>query len=107
MPPQQEGDVAAQLELSVGDYQINGASIGFGPKGSHFACTLGPVSDETLAALDSLVLTHGKVCLLFSKPLLLDLVSLERKEPQRIRIVGRITEEVSGGSRPKMNQAGD
>ena len=107
MPPQQEGDVAAQLELSLGDYQVNGASIGFGPQGGHFACTLGPISNETLAALDTLVLTHGKICLLFPKPLLLDLVSLERKEPQRIRIVGRIAESVSGVSRAKTNQAGD
>jgi hypothetical protein len=91
---QQEGHVGTQLELTLGDYQVRGASIAHGPRGSTFGCTIGPVSEETLAALDGAARDHRTIRLLFPEPLLLDVVELERKEPQRVRIVGRIVDPV-------------
>lgn len=90
VPPQKQREAATQLELSLRHYDISGASISHGPEGTKFACTLGPLADETIAALDSAAQTGGLLRLLFPQPLLLDLLALERKEPQRIRIVGRI-----------------
>jgi hypothetical protein len=94
MPEQEERYVAPQLELSLGGCQIHGASIGSGPDGTNFAFTIGPISDETLAALDGTAQDHGRVRVLFPQPLLLDLVALERKDPQQVRIVGRIVQPV-------------
>jgi hypothetical protein len=92
MPGKEERNVGAQLELNLGNYQVRGASIGYGPKGGAFACTVGPISDETMAALTRAVESRGTICLLFPQPLTLNLITLERKEPQAIRIVGRIVE---------------
>jgi hypothetical protein len=91
---QEEGRVGTQLELTLGQYQVGGASITHGPRGSTFGCTIGPVSAETLAALDGAVRDRSTLRLLFPEPLLLDLLELERKEPQRVRIVGRIVDPV-------------
>ena len=95
MPAEEKRHIGAQLELKLADYEIRGASVGHGVDGTSFACTIGPVSDETMAALDRAAESHGKVCLLFPQPLLLELVTLERKEPQRVRIVGRICDAVN------------
>jgi hypothetical protein len=91
---QQEGHVGTQLELTLGDYQVRGASIAHGPRGSTFGCTIGPVSEEIVAALDGAVRDRRTIRLLFPEPLLLDLIELERKEPLRVRIVGRIVDPV-------------
>jgi hypothetical protein len=89
--PVQEGPV----RLSLGDYSINGASIGHGPDGSQFACTIGPLPDETVAALFRAAANHGRICLLLPEPLVLDVVATECKEPRRVRIVGRIVDPFS------------
>ena len=93
--PVQEALVRSQLKLSLGDYSVNGASIGHGPGGSQFACTIGPLSDATVADLFSAAETHARICLLLPEPLLLDVVVLERKEAQRVRIVGRVIDPFS------------
>jgi hypothetical protein len=90
MATQETGNVGPQLELSLAGYSVNRASIGYGPDGAEFACTIGPMTDETIAALDGAAENHGTVCLLFPQPLLLDLVAIERKGPHSIRIVGHI-----------------
>jgi hypothetical protein len=91
MPATEERNVGTQLELTLADYEVRGASMGHGIQGSSFACTIGPVSDETMAALDRAAVRHETICLLFPQPLLLELVTLERREPQRVRIAGRIS----------------
>jgi hypothetical protein len=98
MPAKEGSDVWTQLELSLADYNLKGASIGSGPDGIRFACTIGPVSEATLAALDGAAQNHGRVCLLLPQPLLLDLVVLERKEAHSIRIVGHVVGSTSGSS---------
>jgi hypothetical protein len=82
--------VRAQLELSLGDYNVNGASIGCSGSGAKFAFTIGPISDAAVAALVATAHHHGTIRLLLPQPLLLDLVAVERQEPQRVRIAGRI-----------------
>ena len=78
--PVQEAPGRSQLKLSLGDYSVNGASIGHGPNGTQFACTIGPLPDETVAALFRAAENHERVCLLLPEPLLLDVVTLEHKE---------------------------
>ena len=87
---QEAGNVPPQLKLSLGDYHVNGASIGYGRDGTKFAFTIGPISDPTVAALEDAIRNHWRLCLLLPRPLLLDFVALEHKEPYRVRIVGRI-----------------
>jgi hypothetical protein len=81
-----------ELELSLGDYNVNGASIGCGPDGTKFAFTIGPISDATVAALERAAQTRDRICLLLPQPLLLDLVALERKGPDNVWIAGRIVD---------------
>jgi len=89
--PQEASDVRPQLELSLDDYKVTGGSIGYGRGGTTFAFTVGPLSDSTVAVLDSVAQAQGRICVYCCRePLLLDLVALERKEPSRVRIVGRI-----------------
>ena len=94
MPATEERHVGTQLELTLADYEVRGASMGHGVAGSTFACTIGPVSGETMAALDRAAESRATIRLLFPQPLLLELVTLERREPQRVRIVGRISKAV-------------
>ncbi len=93
--PQQAVARVRRLDLKVGDYNVDGASIGCGPQGSKFACTIGPLSDATVGALEGAARNHDRICLLLPEPLLLDVVLLERKEAQRVRIVGRIVDPFS------------
>jgi hypothetical protein len=89
--PVQEACVRPRL----GDYNVNGASIGHGPDGSQFACTIGPLPDETVTALFHAAENHGRICLLLPEPLVLDVVATERKELGRVRIVGRLVDPFS------------
>ena len=73
--PVREADVRSQLKLSLRDYSVNGASIGHGPGGTQFACTIGPLSDATVAALDGAARVDARICLLLPEPLLLDVVA--------------------------------
>ena len=92
MPAKEERPAGVQLDLNLAGCQVIGGSIGYGPQGSTFAFTVEPVSPETMAALDRAVERHETVRVLFPQPLLLDLVSLERKDPRVVRIVGRIVD---------------
>lgn len=91
----QETPVGSHFNLSFVDYSVNGGSISHGQDGTQFACTIGPLSDATMAALFRAAEDHRRVCLLLPEPLLLDVVTLEYKKPQRVRIVGRVIDPFS------------
>ena len=89
------------LELDCADFDVKSASFSPAPggEGGLFSCSIGPISAETFAALDQATQTHTLVNLLFSEhPLLLELVTLERKAPQLVRIVGHIVKPVAKGT---------
>jgi hypothetical protein len=92
--PVQEA-VIPQLDLSLGDYNVDGGSIRCSGGGIEFAFNIWPQPDATVAALAARVLHHGWICLLLPQRLLLDLVAVERKEQQRVRIAGRIVGSAS------------
>jgi hypothetical protein len=97
MPPRAARDVKSQvIGLSLGDYNVNGASIDCGRDGTRFAFTIWPISDSTMAALEREVRDDQRICLICcDRPLLLDLVTIERKQRQRVRIVGRVVGSTS------------
>jgi hypothetical protein len=82
------------LELDCTAHHVTGQSFAPAPNGAAgglFSCSVGPLPDETLAALDEAARTHAPVCLLFNQtPLVLEAVTLERKEAHRVRIVGSV-----------------
>ena len=89
-------DTPQVLELNLGSYSANGASIGFDQNGTTFAVTLWPLSDATVTALDDVVQQHGTICLYCcGVSVVFDLVAVERKEPHKARIEGRIVDDVS------------
>jgi hypothetical protein len=89
-------DTPSVFELNLADYNANGASIGSGRNGTTFTVTIWPLSDATVAALDDVVQKHGTIRLYCCRqPLLFDLVAVERKEPRKARIEGRIVGGVS------------
>ena len=91
--------VGRPLDLSLGDYNVNGGSINCGQDGTKFSFTVWPLSDALAAAFDGVVQQRGRICLhCCGEPVLLDLVSVERTEPQRVRIVGRIVGRAYEGS---------
>jgi hypothetical protein len=98
MPIKKEHPFGTQLELNLADYAIHGASVGYGAEGSRFACTIEPVSAETMLALDRAAESHGTICLLLPQPLLLELITFERRGPQRVRIVGRMFDGAKAAS---------
>jgi hypothetical protein len=95
MPAQAVGYRGPQLTLRMGDYNANGASISSSRDGIKFAVTIGPISDATVTALEGAARNHERICLLLPDPLLLDLMALEHKGPQRVQIVGRIVDPFS------------
>ena len=81
------------LELNCSDYQPKEQTFAPTPgdSGGLFSCSLGPLPQETMAALDRACREHGRVRLLFGgHAVLLELVMLERKDARRVRIVGRV-----------------
>jgi hypothetical protein len=85
MPPR------PRLELNLADYNAKGGSIRCSGEGIEFACTLWPLSDATVAALEVVAHSQGRICLdCCGEPLLFDLVAFECKELRKVRIVGRI-----------------
>lgn len=94
IPAGEADGVGRRLDLRVGRYTLSGGSVSHSRDGGTFACTLGPMSDETMAALDGAAKNGGRVCLMFPQPLLLDLIALKREGLQRVRIVGRIVDSV-------------
>ena len=91
----QETPVGSHFKLSFVDYSVDGGSISHNRDGTQFACTIGPLSDATMAALFRAAENHERVCLLLPEPLLLDVVTLTYKHPQRVRIVGRVIDPFS------------
>jgi hypothetical protein len=91
LPAQQANHIRPELELSLGNFNINGGSIGCSADGVKFAFTIWPLPDATAAALEGVAATHGRICLYCcDQPLLFDLVELQRKEPGKVRLVGRL-----------------
>jgi hypothetical protein len=67
--------------------------MGHGRHGAVFRCTIEPVTDEMLEALDEVARSEDVVRLVFPKqPLLLEKIRIKRVEPGRIRIAGRIVD---------------
>lgn len=91
-PQERRGQLALELDCSA--HHVSGQSFMPAPHGGSgglFSCSVGPLPNETLAALDEAARTHAPVRLLFDqKPLMLEMVSLERKEAHRVRIVGTV-----------------
>jgi hypothetical protein len=93
MAEEQKRSRQLALELNCADFDVKSASFSPAPggEGGLFSCSLRLVDAKTVAALDEAAQTHTLVNLQFSEhPLLLELVTLERKAPQLVRIVGHI-----------------
>lgn len=95
MPPttQKRRGAGSTLELDFGaDYEISAASFAPEAGGGIFSCSVSPLADETVAALDRAIHRHDPVRLLFPghQAVLLDLVTLERKGAHLVRISGRV-----------------
>ena len=94
MAKDQERRGQLALELDCTAHNVTGQSFAPAPNGGVgglFSCSVGPLSDELLSALDEAARTQAPVCLLFDKtPLVLETVTLERKEAHRVRIVGSV-----------------
>jgi hypothetical protein len=97
--PKQERRGQLPLELHFTDEHLGAASFAPSPgsDGGLFSCSLGPLSEETVGELERAARTRTPIRLRFSeRPLLLDQVTVERKGPHSVRIVGRV---VKGGTR--------
>ena len=70
-----------------------------GGEGGLFSCAVGPLPDYLMAALDEAARTHAPVRLwVYRQPILLEMVTLERKEPQRVRIIGFFVGQEEGSA---------
>jgi hypothetical protein len=81
------------LDLDCANRHVMAASFVPGPdeQAGVFSCVIGALSDETVAVLDRALREHARVRLLFSdRALLLEFVTLERKGPHSVRIVGQL-----------------
>jgi hypothetical protein len=93
----QPGQLAFDLDCS--SRKITAASFAPGPEGQGgvFSCAVATLAEETVAALDRASREHIPVRLLFDDhSLLLDLVTLERKQPQSVRIIGQLIVAAAG-----------
>ncbi len=83
----------SRLDLNCADYQVTAASMGHGRGGSTFRCTVGPLTDELLRALDDVARSNGTLRLVFPKrPLVLERIEVRRIEPSTAQISGRVVE---------------
>jgi len=81
-------------ELNCADYDIKSASIGHGREGSVFRCTVSPVDDEVMDALDEAVRSNRMIRFVFPKqPLVIESIEVVRLEPGHVRIAGRVVED--------------
>ena len=97
--PKQERRGQLPLELHFTDDHLGAASFAPSPgsDGGLFSCSITPVTEETVVELERAARAHTPIRLKFSeRPLLLDHVTVERKGPHSIRIVGHV---VKGGTR--------
>ena len=94
MPQKKEHRGQLALELRVTDSQVLAASFASMPDGGDgglFSCSVGALADDDVAALERAAYEHTPVRLLFSEsPVVLDLVTLERREPHGVRIIGHV-----------------
>ena len=85
--------MAKPLELNCADYRVTSASIGHRGSDSVFSCTLSPVTDEVVEALDDAAFSCRRVRLAFPKhPLVLESIAVVRVGRRRIRIAGRVVD---------------
>lgn len=88
------------LEFHFSDDHLGAASFtpSTGGDGSGlFSCSLGPLTEETVGELERAARAEMPIRLKFSEhPLLLDHVTVERRGPHTVRVVGRV---VKGGAR--------
>jgi hypothetical protein len=89
------GEPRGQLpfELDCSDREVTAASFAPGPEdfSGVFACSVAPVAEEAVAALERASQEHVPVRLLFRDySLLLGLATVERKNPQSVRIIGQL-----------------
>lgn len=81
------------LELNCADYRVTSASAGHRGGCSVFGCTLSPVTEETLKALDAAAASDQRVRLNFPKqPVVLESIVLVRIGRGRVRIAGRVVD---------------
>lgn len=81
------------LDLDCANRRVMAASFVPGPedRAGVFSCVIGPLPDETVEHLNRASQEHTRVRLMFSdRSLLLEFVTLERKGPQSVRIVGQL-----------------
>jgi hypothetical protein len=80
------------FDFHFGDSRVRSASFAptMGSDTGIFACSVGPLTNELLAALERAAREHTRIRLMFEHPVLLDFVKLERKGPQSVRIVGEV-----------------
>src|SRR5262245_45685169 len=81
------------LELRFSDDHLSSASFAPSPgsDGGLFSCSIGPLSEEAVGELERAARAQTPIRLRFSeRPLLLDHVTVERKGPQTVRIVGHV-----------------
>jgi hypothetical protein len=89
------------LDLDCANRHVMAASFVPGPdeQAGVFSCVIGALSDETVAVLDRALQEHARVRLLFSdRALLLEFVTLERRGPQAVRIVGQLVAAAAKGA---------
>jgi hypothetical protein len=97
--PKKERDGQLPLDFSFTDDHLGAASFAPSPgsDGGLFSCSLGSLNEETVGDLMRAARTQTPVRLRFSeRPLLLDHVTVERKGPHSVHIVGHV---VKGGTR--------
>jgi hypothetical protein len=89
------------LDLDCANRHVLAASFvpGADEQAGVFSCVIGALSDETVAVLDRELKEHTRVRLVFSdRALLLEFVTLERRGPQSVRIVGQLVAAVAKGA---------
>lgn len=88
-----------QIDCSSAE-QVNATSVAFSAKGELFDCTVGRMTKQAVSVLDDAMYAHLPVQLLLAgSSLLLDLESLESRDPHTIRIVGRVIGESTASVR--------
>jgi hypothetical protein len=96
--PEQERRGQLPFDLHCAEEQVRSASYTPQPGGDGglFSCSVGPLADRDVASLERAVRDHTPVRLLLSEqPLLLTLVTLERRDPQSVRIVAHVVKETA------------
>ena len=86
----QQGQIP--FDFHFGDSQVRSASFAptLGSDTGIFACSVGALTNDAVAALERAAHRHTRIRLMFERPVLLDFVKLERKGPQSVRIVGEV-----------------